>query len=65
MSTELQEGYIMIYHWLFENKKIIIVKKMSSNIARGDISRAGIIFVKDLQVRVLLERGYYSREGLI
>ena len=37
----------------------------TSNIARGDISRAGIIFLKDLQVRVLLECGYYSREGLI
>ena len=37
---------------------------MSSNIARGDISRAGIILY-DLKVRVLLERGFYSREGLI
>jgi len=43
-------------------KKIIY---MSSNIARGDISRAGIIFIQGLQLRVLLECGYYSREGLI
>ena len=38
---------------------------MSSNITRGDISRAGIInhFLPLLQA--LLKRRYYSREGLI
>ena len=40
-------------------------KKMSSNIARGDISRAGIIIHSMTLLRALLERGYYSREGLI
>ena len=40
-------------------------KKKASNIARGDISRAGIIFLQGLQLRVLLRCGYYSREGLI
>ena len=39
--------------------------KMTSNIARGDISRAGIIFFQGLQLRALLECGFYSREGLI
>ena len=39
--------------------------KMSSNIARGDISRAGIIFLQGLQLRALLECGYYSRAGII
>ena len=38
---------------------------MSSNNVRGDISRAGIIFLQGLQLRVLLECGFYSREGLI
>ena len=38
---------------------------MSSNIARGDISRAGIIFLQGLQLWALLECGFYSREGLI
>ena len=38
---------------------------MSSNNVRGDISRAGIIFLKGLQLRVLLECGFYSREGII
>ena len=38
---------------------------MSSNNVRGDISRAGIIFLQGLQLRALLECGYYSREGLI
>ena len=38
---------------------------MSSNNVRGDISRAGIIFSQGLQLRVLLERGYYSRAGII
>ena len=38
---------------------------MSSNNVPGDISRAGIILLQDLQLRVLLECGFYSREGLI
>ena len=38
---------------------------MSSNNVRGDISRAGIIFLQGLQLRALLECGFYSREGLI
>ena len=38
---------------------------MSSNNVRGDISRAGIIFLQGLQLRVLLECGYYSRAGII
>ena len=37
----------------------------SSNIARGDISRAGIIKHSLALLRALLECGYYSREGLI
>ena len=41
------------------------MQKKASYIASGDISRAGIIFLQGLQVRVLLECGYYSREGLI
>ena len=40
-------------------------KKMSSNNARGDISRAGIINHSLPLLRALLEHGYYSREGLI
>ena len=39
--------------------------KMSSNNARGDISRAGIINHSLALLRALLECGYYSREGLI
>ena len=39
--------------------------KIASIIARGDISRAGIIFLQGLQLRALLECGFYSREGLI
>ena len=35
------------------------------NIARGDISRAGIINPSLALLRALLECGYYSREGLI
>ena len=35
------------------------------NIAPGDISRAGIIFLQGLQLRALLECGFYSREGLL
>ena len=35
---------------------------MSSNITRWDISRAGIIFLQDLQMQALLECGFYSRE---
>ena len=35
------------------------------NIAREDISRAGIIFLQDLQLRVLLECGHHSRAGII
>ena len=38
---------------------------MSSINARGDISRAGIIKHSLPLLRVLLECGYYSREGLI
>ena len=38
---------------------------MPSNITRGDISRAGIIICSLALLRALLERGYYSREGLI
>ena len=38
--------------------------KMLSSIARRDISRAGIILLVGLQLRALLERGFYSREGL-
>ena len=41
------------------------IQKMSSNIAHGDISRAGIILLQGLQLRAILECGYYSREGLI
>ena len=41
------------------------VKRMSLNIARGDISRAGIINHFLALLRALLECGYYSREGLI
>ena len=50
-----------------ENLKILQkdLKNTSSIIARGDISRAGIIFLQGLQLRVLLECGFYSREGLI
>ena len=40
-------------------------RDFASNIAGGDISRAGIIILQDLQVWVLLECGFYSREGLI
>ena len=40
-------------------------KKMSSNIARGDILRAGIINHSLPLLRELLECGYYSREGLL
>ena len=40
-------------------------KKKASDNARGDKSRAGIIFLQGLQLRALLECGYYSREGLI
>ena len=39
--------------------------EMTSSNARGDISRAGIIFLQGLQLRALLECGFYSREGLI
>ena len=38
---------------------------MSSNIARGDISRTGIINYFLPLLRALLECGFYSREGLI
>ena len=37
---------------------------MSSNIARGDILRAGIINHSLALLRALLGHGYYSREGL-
>ena len=40
-------------------------EKKASNIARGDILRAGIINHSLVLLRALLERGYYSREGLI
>ena len=39
-------------------------KKKPSNIARGDMSRAGIIIHSLALLRALLECGYYSREGL-
>ena len=38
---------------------------MSSNIACGNILRAGIIIDSLVLLRALLERRYYSREGLI
>ena len=40
-------------------------KKKASDDARGDKSRAGIIFLQGLQLRALLECGLYSREFLI
>ena len=42
-----------------------IKKKMSSNIARGDISREGIIIYSLALLRVLLECGYYHNAGII
>ena len=38
---------------------------MSSNMARGDISRAGIINHSLALLQAILECGHYSREGLI
>ena len=43
---------------------LLIVKKMSSNIAR-DISREGIINYSLALLRVLLECGYYNNAGII
>ena len=50
--------------WVLQNYKKKF-KKMSSNIARGDILRAGIINHSFALLRALLERGYYSKKGLI
>ena len=41
------------------------VKKKSSDITRGDILRAGIIKHSLTLLRALIERRYYSKEGLI
>jgi hypothetical protein len=48
-----------------EKKTIAKSKKISLNIARGDILKAGIINHSMALLRALLERKYYSREGHI
>ena len=64
-------SYLCLFFMKQCKKRAILILKtsrfagLSSNIARGDISRAGIIFLQCLQLRALLECGFYSREGLI
>ena len=64
-----------IIFWLFLKQVCLVLiislhhyKKWNKNSlinTRGDISRAGIILLWGLQLRALLECGFYSREGLI
>ena len=63
--TYLPRDVCSLWHNMQKNSAIFIKKKKASENARGDISRAGIIFLPGLQLRALLECGFYSREGLI
>ena len=61
-------SYVLIFMTPCKKRAILIIKTSGLSgfdNARGDISRAGIIFLQDLQLRALLECGFYSREGLI